>query len=381
MKILHTADWHLGASLDGKSRYEEQIATIDEIAKIADDKQVDVILIAGDVFVNPNMPPFADHMFEKALLKLCNNGNRAIVAISGNNDIPERFVACKEFALKQNCFLFNNLNTNFEENDIARGKDIELTNYGKGYIELTKNGEKLVVAFMPYPAFFGEEKTKADEDNIVPKIERLMNLASLGFKDDAFNIMLAHFFVPNKISNHDSYFEVPISAFPENANYVALGHLHHNVCCDETRNIYDSGSTINLYYEPKIVNNYVILLNTTNNKLNSKQIIKLNNPKTMLKVTANNYLDAVEKLSKVNVDYAKLYIKELNSEEFKKLKSEFSFLTNISILPAKLKKPNKNLQNNLESEKVFIEFYKNEYNKEPSSKLVNCFNKLIKGDK
>ena len=104
MKILHTADWYLGANIEGKSRKDEQNAILDEIASIADAQNVDVVLIAGDVFVNPNMPSYADHLFEKALIKLSNNGNRAVVAVSGNNDILERFVATREFALTQNCY-------------------------------------------------------------------------------------------------------------------------------------------------------------------------------------------------------------------------------------------------------------------------------------
>ncbi|MEG1377269.1 MAG: exonuclease subunit SbcD, partial [Myroides sp.] len=50
MKILHTADWHLGKRLDGFSRFEEQIDVMNEIVEIADRENVDLILIAGDLF-------------------------------------------------------------------------------------------------------------------------------------------------------------------------------------------------------------------------------------------------------------------------------------------------------------------------------------------
>ena len=52
MKILHTADWHLGKKLDGFSRLEEQILVMNEIVEIADEQQVDLVLIAGDLFDN-----------------------------------------------------------------------------------------------------------------------------------------------------------------------------------------------------------------------------------------------------------------------------------------------------------------------------------------
>ncbi len=54
MKILHTADWHLGKRLDRFHRLEEQIQVMAEITEIADREQVDMVLIAGDLFDNFN---------------------------------------------------------------------------------------------------------------------------------------------------------------------------------------------------------------------------------------------------------------------------------------------------------------------------------------
>jgi exonuclease SbcD len=54
MKILHTADWHLGKRLDRFSRLEEQILVMNEITKIADEENTDLVLVAGDLFDNFN---------------------------------------------------------------------------------------------------------------------------------------------------------------------------------------------------------------------------------------------------------------------------------------------------------------------------------------
>lgn len=381
MKILHTSDWHLGANVEGISREAEQMAIIDEISKIADEKNVDIVLIAGDVFVNPNMPDYADHMFEKALFKLSAGGNRAVVAVSGNNDIPERFVASKEFALTKNCFLFNNLNTDFDEEFVPTDKAIKLTDYGRGYIELSKGEEKTVVAFMPYPTFLADEKNKTSDEGMAQKLKRLFERSAIGFKDDSFNIVLAHLFIQNKVCTKDFYFDLTEEIFPEGYNYAALGNYHGLECINEEKNIYYSGTISNLYYLPKKSYNYVIVFETEGKQVKNKQFVKLSTPKTMVKVTAENYEDAVKKLSNTNADYIKLLIKVLKKDEFKKLKNQFKNLVNISILPAKLKKPNKNLQTKLNDEKVFVEFFKSEYNKIPSEKLVNLYNKLLKGDK
>ena len=49
MKILHTADWHLGKRLDNYPRHAEQVEVLAEICAIADREAVDVVIIAGDL--------------------------------------------------------------------------------------------------------------------------------------------------------------------------------------------------------------------------------------------------------------------------------------------------------------------------------------------
>src|SRR5690554_7064984 len=88
MKILHTADWHLGKKLDGISRMKEQIEVLDEIVDIADREAVDMVLIAGDLFDNFTPNTEAVELFYKTLKRLSNNGKRPVVAISGNHDAP-----------------------------------------------------------------------------------------------------------------------------------------------------------------------------------------------------------------------------------------------------------------------------------------------------
>ena len=50
MKFLHTADWHVGKTLKGRDRLDEQRAVLGEIASIAEANQVDAVLVAGDVY-------------------------------------------------------------------------------------------------------------------------------------------------------------------------------------------------------------------------------------------------------------------------------------------------------------------------------------------
>ncbi|MCA1744311.1 MAG: exonuclease subunit SbcD [Bacteroidales bacterium] len=56
MRLLHTSDWHLGKRLDDFSRMEEQQSVLQEIVEIAEQEQVDAVLVAGDLFDTFNPP-------------------------------------------------------------------------------------------------------------------------------------------------------------------------------------------------------------------------------------------------------------------------------------------------------------------------------------
>ena len=88
MKILHTADWHLGKKLDRFSRLEEQTAVMDELLNLAEQQQVDLVLVAGDLFDSFYPSTAAIDLFYKSLKRLAKEGSRAVVAIAGNHDSP-----------------------------------------------------------------------------------------------------------------------------------------------------------------------------------------------------------------------------------------------------------------------------------------------------
>src|SRR5688500_4361574 len=98
MRILHTADWHLGRRLAGRSRHDEQIAVLDEICRIADDENVDVVVVAGDVFDAFVPPAEAEALFYSTMTRLADSGRRAVVVIAGNHDSPDRLIAADPYA-------------------------------------------------------------------------------------------------------------------------------------------------------------------------------------------------------------------------------------------------------------------------------------------
>lgn len=70
MRILHTGDWHLGRTLEGRSRQKEQEQFIDELVEIADFHKVDLIMMAGDVYDSVNPPAASEQLFYEAAARL-----------------------------------------------------------------------------------------------------------------------------------------------------------------------------------------------------------------------------------------------------------------------------------------------------------------------
>ena len=94
VKLLHTADWHVGKTIKGQSRLAEHRAVLADIVRIADTENVDVVLIAGDLYETAAPTPDAEALVLKTLLDLRDTGAHVIV-ISGNHDNAPRFEAVR----------------------------------------------------------------------------------------------------------------------------------------------------------------------------------------------------------------------------------------------------------------------------------------------
>ena len=92
MRFLHTADWHVGKPLRGRSRMDEYARALGQVAGIAVDRKVDAVLVAGDVFDSPAPPPEAEKLVYDFLARLVSE-RIACVLIAGNHDHPRKLGA------------------------------------------------------------------------------------------------------------------------------------------------------------------------------------------------------------------------------------------------------------------------------------------------
>jgi exonuclease SbcD len=91
MRILHTADWHVGKRLGRHDRLGEHADALAEVERIADEHDVDLVLIAGDVWDRPVPPMDALTLTLQSMLRLARA--RPVIAVAGNHDSPDLFEA------------------------------------------------------------------------------------------------------------------------------------------------------------------------------------------------------------------------------------------------------------------------------------------------
>jgi exonuclease SbcD len=89
MKILHTSDLHLGKNLSDESFYEDQKYILDEIIKVVKEKEINVVLIPGDIYDKSIPSSEATMLFDSFLTKLSKMNVETLI-ISGNHDSNER---------------------------------------------------------------------------------------------------------------------------------------------------------------------------------------------------------------------------------------------------------------------------------------------------
>jgi exonuclease SbcD len=88
MKILHTSDWHIGRSLYGRKRYDEFEAFLDWLAHVIEEENINVLLVAGDVFDNSTPSNRAQELYYRFLARAAAPVSRHVVITAGNHDSP-----------------------------------------------------------------------------------------------------------------------------------------------------------------------------------------------------------------------------------------------------------------------------------------------------
>lgn len=238
MKILHTADWHLGKYIEGASRLEEQAAFLDDFVALVKKENVDMVIIAGDVYDQPNPPSKAESLFYETLKAISENGKRLTVVIAGNHDNPDRLVAAGPLAKEHGILMFGLPKTKVDIG--AYGKHQVLMSE-ESVVEIHMNGEKVVVAAVAYPSekrlnevlYDSQEDEVNRAESYGERLKAYFDKVAAYYREDSINLLVSHLFAMSTeltgsergIQLGGSYMISP-ECFPDKAQYIALGHVH-----------------------------------------------------------------------------------------------------------------------------------------------------------
>ena len=91
MRLLHTADWHIGRTLRGHSLLEDQVHFLEQVfLPMVTETRPDVVLIAGDIYDRAVPPSEAVALLNSVLTRLVREHRTPVVVIPGNHDDAKR---------------------------------------------------------------------------------------------------------------------------------------------------------------------------------------------------------------------------------------------------------------------------------------------------
>lgn len=398
MRILHTADWHLGKNLEGCSRMDEQEAFLNDFIEIVKDNHVDLIIIAGDIYDNSNPPARAERMFYNTLKKLSADGERLTLVISGNHDNPDRLIAAGPLARDHGIIMVGTPKSIVPVGEYGTHKVI---NSGEGFIEVEINHEKAVILTVPYPSekrlnevLYGvmdEENERAESYS--DRIKSLFEELSKNYKKDTINIAVSHLFAmgseeagSERSIQLGGSFIVDGNCFPEKAQYIALGHVHKPQIVPGTdRRARYAGSPI--HYNKKEINfkkKCFIVELKAGGQCNVKEVeLKVYKPIEIWK--CNSIEEAIERCIENKEKNCWVYLeittdRYIREDEIKLMKNSKKNI--LEIIPKILDENSDELDINSFSEKsfedIFKEFYFKERKVQPQQEIVDLLLSIIR---
>ncbi len=399
MRILHTADWHLGKRLDFFSRHEEQIEVLNEICQIAKEQSVDMVIVAGDLFDAFNPPVGSTELLYKTLKKLTRNGSVPVVAIAGNHDSPDR-VNVADVLARENGIIFIGKPTDriplFETDN-----GYKVINSNEGFIEISLPKYSYTVRLL-HTAFanevrlkeyFGEDKQRSLQESLGSKWEQL---AEKYCDDKGVNILTSHLFLLKRGVEvpEESEGEKPINvgtadliysdSIPQQIQYVALGHLHRYNNVGTHQPVLYSGSPLSYSFSEAGQQKYVAIVDVEPGVDANVTQIPLHSGRQLVRKSFDNVDDVVDWLNSnpnVLVEMTISMDEYLKADDRRRIYQSHDGI--IHLIP-KIKNEKsingieRTIDLNQTIDSVFKDYFKSKNSgQEPNEELMNLFNEIL----
>lgn len=234
MKILHSSDWHLGSSLYGQKRYEEFEAFLKWLAKLIQDEQIDILLVAGDIFDTSTPSNRALGLYYQFLNTVIAIPGLQIIITAGNHDSPSLINAPQQLLKQLHIHVFGSIPESHEDEVVVINDD--------------RGQPSLIVCAVPYlrdrdirlsePGESIEDKTRKLENGIHNHYRQVFEIAKAKRDELSVDIpivAMGHLFVSGgRTVDGDGVRELYVGNLAriraenlcDGIDYLALGHLH-----------------------------------------------------------------------------------------------------------------------------------------------------------
>lgn len=399
MKLLHTADWHLGKKLDFYSRMEEQIEVMNEICEIADRQMVDMVIVAGDLFDAFNPPTEAIDLLYKTLKRLTNNGKRPVIAIAGNHDSPNLIDAPDTLARECGIVMIGYPNALVEKIEL---NDFQITKSVPGFIEIQMANLSHPVRIIHTP-YANEVRLKKDlgedKDRSLNQVlkDHWKELADLYCNADGVNILTSHLYMMKK---GGEIFEEPegekpirvgnaewidLAIVPHQIQYTALGHLHRFIKMGNEKNpIVYSSSPLAYSFSEAEQKKYVSIVDLQPGENAWVDKIQLTSGKTLVRKSFDDLDECVFWLENHQNTLVELTIESetfLTADERRRIAQAHKGI--IHLIPKvknveKQMSENQTINLNQNMQDLFKDYFKSKKEgQEPNEEIMDLFNEIL----
>lgn len=253
LKILHTADWHIGQNFFGHDRKKEHQHFFDWLDQAIKENEVDVLLIAGDIFDVSNPSAESQRLFYSFLHRVSSeNLNLQIVIIAGNHDSAARLEAINPILEGMNISIVGTVEKN-EAGEIC---------YDKFIIPLKKDGETLAWCIaIPYLRQGDYPPAPSYPQGVEAMYDAVYEHLTSTWEKPLPIVFMGHLHASGAILSKEDRSErvvvggvesiSPSVFIKENVVYTALGHLHRGQAVGEVENIRYSGSPLPMSFAEK----------------------------------------------------------------------------------------------------------------------------------
>ncbi|RRJ90104.1 exonuclease subunit SbcD [Paenimyroides tangerinum] len=294
MRFLHTSDWHIGQTFYDFDRHQEHKSFLDWLNETLKNKQIDVLLVAGDIFDTANPSGSSITLFYSFLSQITNNyPNLQVVIIAGNHDSAIRLEM--PIPLLQN--------TKVSIIGSVKKREDKSIDYDALTIPLFNSNNEIEVFCLAIPFLRIGDYPKTEEGNYeynygVSKFyaEAFKNINSKKTANQSV-IAMGHLHAMGVETDPEDTAERPIiggvenintSSFPTDLKYVALGHIHKPQRLSANDSIRYSGSPIPLSFSEKTYKHQVVVFEINNGNFEHLEIIEIPIHTPLLSVPKQN---------------------------------------------------------------------------------------------